>query len=87
MAAMDGDRMLLGLLFIAFLVGAVIGWVLRGLSDAIGRFGDNVPDPTSDVADGYCRMDVTHETAGKLRYIRDYGVDAYIEAGKRGDLV
>ena len=85
MAIMDGDQMLefLGVL----LIGAVVGWGLRGLSDAIGRFGHNAPDPISDETDGYCKMDVTHEAAGKLRYIRDYGVDAYIEAGKRGDLI
>ena len=74
------------MLALGLCVGFVAGWLLRGLATMIGRFGHNVPDPFSDETDGYHRMDVSHEAVGKLRFIRENGVDAYIDMCMRGDL-
>lgn len=68
-------------------IGIGIGWLLREAWIHIARFGQNFPDPISDETDGWVRMDVPKEEAGKLKFIRDYGVDEYIRSAQRGDLM
>lgn len=68
-------------------IGIAIGWLLREAWLHLAKFGQNFPDPISDETDGWVKMDIPEKEAHKLKFIRDYGVDEYIKAGQRGDLM